>query len=113
MTTLNLYSIAMCTIYTNLGDDGIIHGISQTNVSTVITSVELLPKLIAVKDKVREKNHKMPTVLESKRIISFQLPHMKQIIYFESALKPKPDDVDGLELHSYTSVLDKGLVSCS
>lgn len=42
----------MCTIYTNLGEDGIIHGISQTDVSTVITSVELLPKLIAVKDKV-------------------------------------------------------------
>ena len=36
---------------------------------------------------------------------------MKQIIYFESALKPKPADIDGLELHAYMSVLDKGMVS--
>jgi len=37
-------SMYVTTLYTNLGDDAIIHGINETEVSCVITSYELLPK---------------------------------------------------------------------
>ncbi len=39
-------SISLCTIYTNLGGEGIKHGIVQTQVETLVTSLELLPKLV-------------------------------------------------------------------
>jgi len=37
-------SMYVTTLYTNLGDDAIIHGINETEVNCVITSYELLPK---------------------------------------------------------------------
>jgi long-subunit acyl-CoA synthetase (AMP-forming) len=36
--------MAIVTLYATLGDDAIIHGINETEVSCVITSQELLPK---------------------------------------------------------------------
>lgn len=80
-------SIALVTIYTNLGDEGIIHGISQTEVTTAITSLELLPKLI----------HVLP-----------DLPKLKNIIFFENKLKPEPEPVEGVNLYSYSDVLGLG-----
>lgn len=38
------HSFPVVTLYTNLGDEAIAHGINQTEVETVITSHELLPK---------------------------------------------------------------------
>ena len=43
----------LVTIYTNLGAEGVIYGINQTQSHYVCTSQELLPKLIKVLDKVR------------------------------------------------------------
>lgn len=37
-------SITVSTLYTNLGDEAIIHGLNETEVSLVVTSHELLPK---------------------------------------------------------------------
>jgi len=37
-------NIIVTTLYTNLGDEAIIHGINETEVNCVITSYELLPK---------------------------------------------------------------------
>ena len=45
-------SISLCTIYTNLGGEGIMHGIKQTKVDTIITSLELLPKLTPLLEEV-------------------------------------------------------------
>ena len=49
-------SFPVVTIYTNLGESGVIHGLSETQATTVITSHELLPKfkeiLMAKKDQV-------------------------------------------------------------
>lgn len=39
------FNYTLCTIYTNLGIDGVKHGISQTDCPVVIVSQELLPKL--------------------------------------------------------------------
>ena len=47
----------MVTLYTNLGEEAVIHGLNETGAELVITSHELLPKfrtiLAANKDKVK------------------------------------------------------------
>lgn len=42
------HSLAVVTIYTNLGEEGVVHGISQTSAATVVVSQELLPRLLSV-----------------------------------------------------------------
>merc|ERR1719341_820961 len=42
------HSLAVVTIYTNLGEEGVLHGISQTDATCVIVSQELVPRLLAV-----------------------------------------------------------------
>jgi long-chain acyl-CoA synthetase len=85
-------AIALCTIYTNLGPEGIMHGIKQTNVNTVITTVELLPKL---------------------RPLLKELSHVKTIIYMESATRPEPEGLHGVQLLPFQTVLSKGRVRVS
>ncbi|XP_076682579.1 acyl-CoA synthetase long-chain isoform X2 [Andrena cerasifolii] len=60
-------NLTVVTIYATLGDDAIAHGINETEVDTVITSHELLPKF--------------------KRLLS-KLPSVKTIVYMEDQLKP-------------------------
>ncbi|XP_050052009.2 fatty acid CoA ligase Acsl3-like [Dermacentor andersoni] len=38
-------AITVCTIYATLGDEGLVHGINETEVKTIITSEELLSRL--------------------------------------------------------------------
>jgi len=59
-------SFPVVTLYTNLGDEAIAHGINQTEVETVITTHELLPKF---------------------RNILKSCPNVKQIIYFDNPIK--------------------------
>ena len=42
-------SIIVSTMYTNLGDEAVCHGINETQVSVVITSHALLPKLRTIR----------------------------------------------------------------
>lgn len=56
----------LVTLYTNLGEDAIAHGINQTSVSTVVTSYDLLPKF--------------------KNILG-KTPSVQKIIFFEDQLK--------------------------
>ncbi len=46
------FNYTLVTIYTNLGEEGVIYGINQTQANYVCTSQELLPKLVKVLDKV-------------------------------------------------------------
>merc|ERR1719495_738216 len=66
------HSLPVVTLYTNLGDDAVQHGIVQTEVDTVITSHELLPKF---------------------RGILAQTPNVKRIIFFDNPIKKT--DVSG------------------
>jgi len=59
-------SFPVVTLYTNLGEEAIAHGLNETEVETVITSHELLPKF--------------------RRILK-STPHVKKIIYFENPIK--------------------------
>ena len=65
-------SFHVVTLYTNLGEDAVIHGINETEADTVFTSHELLPKF--------------------KNILNFT-PHVKKIVYFENSLRKT--DVEG------------------
>lgn len=64
-------NVPVATLYSTLGDEGIIHGINETEVNHIITSQELLPKL--------------------KKIIE-QTPTITKIIYMENI---RPADTTG------------------
>ena len=64
-------SFHVVTLYTNLGEDAVIHGINETQAETVITSHELLPKF--------------------KKILP-STPSVKNIVYFENPIKKTPTD---------------------
>ena len=53
----------LVTLYSNLGDSGVMYGMNQTKAKFVITAEELKNKLLTYTDKV---------------------PHLKNIVYFES-----------------------------
>lgn len=60
-------NLTIVTIYATLGDEAIAHGINETEVDTVITSFDLLPKFKKLLDKV---------------------PRVKNIVFMEDQLKP-------------------------
>eukprot|EP00088_Acartia_fossae_P061730 TRINITY_DN7423_c2_g1_i1.p1 TRINITY_DN7423_c2_g1~~TRINITY_DN7423_c2_g1_i1.p1 ORF type:complete len:710 (-),score=189.52 TRINITY_DN7423_c2_g1_i1:200-2329(-) len=60
-------SIFVSTLYTNLGDEAIIHGLNETEVSLVVTSHELMPKF---------------------RTILQQCPKITTVVYMEDQLFP-------------------------
>lgn len=85
-------NIPLVTIYATLGDDAIAHGINETEVTTVITSFELMPKF--------------------KNILKLT-PRVKTLIYMEDQLKTLNEDEykDGVQVLKYTEVLQKGVQS--
>ena len=42
------HSLAVVTIYTNLGEEGVEHGLMQTQAAIIVTSHDLLPRLTKV-----------------------------------------------------------------
>ena len=50
------------TLYTNLGEDAVVHGLNQTQATHVITSHDLLPKF---------------------RGVLKQTPHVTHVVFFE------------------------------
>lgn len=51
------HSLAVVTIYTNLGEEGVEHGVSQTDASVIVVSQELIPRLQAVLPKCPTVRH--------------------------------------------------------
>lgn len=82
----------MVTIYATLGDDAIAHGINETDVSTVITTHDLLPKF--------------------KKILA-KTPKVDTIIYMEDQLKTtdRTGYKEGIRIIGYKQVVQKGLNS--
>ena len=95
-------SFPVVTLYTNLGEEAVIHGLNETGAELVITSHELLPKfrtiLAANKDKVKtivymeSPLHRTPTLgfRDDVTIVSFwevageRLPHFISSKNFQS-----------------------------
>ena len=83
-------SLSVVTLYTNLGEEAVRHGLVETGVETVITSSELLPKFV--------------------RILSGQEDKVKRIIYFENPIRRTKTDGfrPGVEFTSYWDVIGLG-----
>jgi len=88
------HSMSIVTLYTNLGDDGITHGLSETEVSTVICSYETHGKLLQVLSKDRDK-----------------IPCVKNVVIMED-LAGKPIDTrkcpEGVKCIRFKEVIAKG-----
>ncbi|XP_017797375.1 PREDICTED: long-chain-fatty-acid--CoA ligase 4 isoform X1 [Habropoda laboriosa] len=82
-------NLIVVTIYATLGDEAIAHGINDTEVDTVITSHDLLPKF--------------------KRLLGMA-QNVKTIIYMEDQLKPTDTTgyKDGVKLIPFSEVIKKG-----
>ncbi|XP_038211707.1 long-chain-fatty-acid--CoA ligase 4 [Zerene cesonia] len=82
-------SIPVVTIYATLGDEAIAHGINETEVSTVITTHDLLPKF--------------------KKILA-KTPKVETIIFMEDQLKTTDRDgfKPGIKIVAYKEVIEKG-----
>lgn len=84
-------SCTIVTIYATLGEEGITHGVKETEVSTIITSHELLPKL---------------------RNILKTIPKVEKIIYFEDQLqKTDTSGFGNIQVVPYLEVVKKGVDS--
>jgi len=83
-------SLSVVTLYTNLGEEAVRHGLVETEVETVITSSELLPKFV--------------------RILSGQEDKVKRIIYFENPIRRTKTEGfrQGVEFTSYWDVIGLG-----
>ncbi|XP_043274109.1 long-chain-fatty-acid--CoA ligase 4 isoform X2 [Venturia canescens] len=85
-------NLSVVTIYATLGDEAIAHGINQTEVDTVITSHELLPKF--------------------KRLLDM-IPEVKNLIYMEDQLKETDTKgfKEGVRLMPFSDIIKKGNTS--
>merc|ERR1719318_1593531 len=85
------HSLAVVTIYTNLGEEGVAHGITQTEAATVIVGQELLPRLLAI----------LPTAPSVARVIV--IPGHKA--------EPLPEDTEATKFFKFSTVLASGASS--
>lgn len=84
-------SCTIVTIYATLGEEGITHGVKETEVNTIITSHELLPKL---------------------RNILKTIPKVQTIIFFEDQLhKTDTNGFGNIRVIPYSEVIEKGSTS--
>lgn len=81
-------SCTIVTIYATLGEEGITHGVNETEVDIIITSHELMPKL--------------QSILKT-------IPKVQTIIYFEDQLhKTETTGFGSVRVISFSQVLEKG-----
>lgn len=81
-------SCSVVTIYATLGEDGVTHGVNETEVAVVVTTHELLPKL---------------------RNILKTIPKVEKIIYFEDQLhKTDTSGFGKVEVIAFSEILKKG-----
>ncbi|XP_017875966.2 long-chain-fatty-acid--CoA ligase 3 [Ceratina calcarata] len=85
-------NLVVVTIYATLGDEAIAHGINETEVDTVITSHDLLPKF--------------------KRLLS-KVQNVKTIVYMEDQLKPTDTKgyKEGVRFIPFSNVVKVGSTS--
>lgn len=85
------HSCTIVTLFATLGEEGIKHGVNETEVRTLITSHELMPKI---------------------RKILQALPNIKNVIYFEDQLQETNTEGFGdVKVCSYREVVAKGVES--
>merc|ERR1712227_76376 len=105
------HSIAVVTIYTNLGEEGVEHGVSQTDASVIVVSQELVPRLQAVLSKCPSvkhviiiPNHKpVPTPTEPVGDVKFHKFEDIVTLGSSSSIHPMPPGPSDSAIIMYTS----------
>jgi len=103
-------SIAVVTIYTNLGDEGVIHGITQTDAGVVVASQELLPRLLQVLPSLPSvhtvliiPNHKPYSKPQVKLEVKFYKIEDVVALGSRSSIMASPPDPEDTAIIMYTS----------
>lgn len=89
LTAQALFQIGavIVTLYATLGDEGVVHGINESEANHVVTSAELVPKLRRLKDKLK---------------------FVKTIIYFEGPKELENDIMQPIATKSFHDVETEG-----
>lgn len=89
-------AFTVVTLYTNLGEEGVIYGVKQVNAEIIVTNQDLLPKVLKLRDR---------------------LPSLKTVIVFHSSTSPETDDAvmkqEGLVVEYFSQVEAIGLANPS
>ena len=83
---------AITTLYATLGNEGLVHGINETEVTHIITTEDLLPKLAKLHNRI---------------------PKVKTIVYIEFDYKkfPKVEFYAGIDLVPFKQLENDGRVA--
>jgi len=104
-------SIIVSTLYTNLGDEAVCHGINETQVSVVITTTALLPKFKTMLNSCPYVKHIIVIEDQIAETCYNDFKDRVEVVSFYDVVKmgrdypcdPNPPDADDLAIIMYTS----------
>ena len=105
------HSLAVVTIYTNLGEEGVEHGLMQTQAAIIVTSHDLLPRLTKVP--ITSHNMQLSECLLTALVMTLQVlprcPSARHVVIIPGH-KPStaPEPVAEVTFHPLEAVLARG-----